>query len=43
MRTRRMKLNRAAEAIAPLHGLTDTTLVNYMGGRRGSRRHARDK
>lgn len=43
MRMRGIKLAQAAEHIAPLHYLAVSTLLNYMGGHRGSRRHARDK
>jgi len=40
---RGLKVERAVELVAPLHDLTETTLINDMEGRRGSRRKARDK
>jgi hypothetical protein len=43
MRERGLKMEDAAELIAPLHYLSPSTLINEMSGHRGSRRHARDK
>jgi hypothetical protein len=42
MQERDLKLEDAAELIAPLHYLSPSTLINDMTGHRGSRRHARD-
>jgi hypothetical protein len=42
MRERGLKLEYAADLIAPLHYLSPSTLINDMTGHRGSRRHARD-
>jgi hypothetical protein len=36
-------IENAAEHLAPFHYLRASTLLNYMSGRRGSRRHARVK
>jgi hypothetical protein len=38
MRSKRISMERAAEMVAPLHHLEVSTLLNYMEGRRGSRR-----
>jgi hypothetical protein len=42
MKETRWNLEKAAAEIAPLHKLRASTLLNYMSGRRGSRRHAKD-
>jgi len=41
MRSSGFALERVAEVVAPRHSIELSTLLNYMAGRRGSRRHAK--